>query len=61
MYYKADTEKVSSQVPIHKITSLTLRVILILIGRIIGSAALHQASRAHMHCFIQCQEAHIFD
>lgn len=54
MYCEADTEKVGSQVPIHKITSLSLRVILLLIGRITRSATLHQASRAQMHCAIQC-------
>jgi hypothetical protein len=32
MYYEVDIEKVGSQVPIHKVTSLTLRVILLLIG-----------------------------
>jgi hypothetical protein len=37
MYCEAGTEKVGSQVPIHKITSLTLRVILLLIGWITGS------------------------
>jgi hypothetical protein len=61
MYFEVDTEKVGSLVPIHKITSLSLRVILLLIGWIIGSMALHQDSWAHMHCFIQFQEAHIYD
>jgi hypothetical protein len=44
MYYEADTKKVGSQVPIHKITSLSLRVILLLIGRTNGSKTLHHAS-----------------
>jgi hypothetical protein len=57
---RLDTEKVGSQVSIHKITSLSLRVILLLIGWITGSTTLHQASQAHMHCAIQCLEAHIF-
>jgi hypothetical protein len=61
MYCEADTEKVGSQVSIHKITSLTLRVILLLIGWITRSMDLHQASWAHMHYAIQCQEEHIFD
>jgi hypothetical protein len=60
MYCEAGTEKVGSQVPIHKITSLSLRVILLLIGQIIGSTTLHHASWAHMHCAIQCLEATIF-
>jgi hypothetical protein len=61
MYYEADTQKVGSQVPIHNITSLSLRVILLLIGWITGSMTLHQAFQTHMHFSIQCQEAHIYD
>jgi hypothetical protein len=52
MYYEANTEKLGSQVPIHKITSLSLRVILLIIGQITGSAALHWVSQVHMHCAI---------
>lgn len=41
LHCKADTEKVGSQVPIHKITNLSLKVIILLIiGRITGSATL---------------------
>jgi hypothetical protein len=61
MYYEAGTEKVGSQVPIHKITSLHLHIVLFMIGRITGSATLHQASRAQMHYAVQCLEATIFD
>jgi hypothetical protein len=52
MYCEANTEKVGSQVPIHKIMILSLRVILLLIGQITRSVALHRASWAHMHCAI---------
>jgi hypothetical protein len=58
---EAGTNCVSSQGPISKITDLSLQVILLLIGRITGSAALHQASRAHMNYAIQCLNAQIFD
>jgi hypothetical protein len=61
MYCEVDTEKVGSQVPIHKITGLTLRVILLLIGWITRSAALQHASRVHMNCVIQFQEAHMYE
>jgi hypothetical protein len=37
MHCEADTEKVGSQVPINKITNLSLKVILFLIGWITGS------------------------
>jgi hypothetical protein len=40
----ADNEKVGSQVPIHKITNLSLKVIFLHIGWITRSVALHQAS-----------------
>jgi hypothetical protein len=48
-------------VPIHKISNLSLKVIVLLIGKITGSAALHKASWAHMHCEVQCLNARIFD
>jgi hypothetical protein len=44
LYYEDGTEKVGSQVPIHKITNLSLHVILLLIEKITGSVTLHQAS-----------------
>jgi hypothetical protein len=41
LHCEAGTKKVVSQVPIHKINNLSLKVIVLLIGRITGSAALH--------------------
>jgi hypothetical protein len=61
MHCEAGTEKVGSQVLIHKITNLSLKVIIFLIGRITGSATLHQASQAHMYYAMQCLDAQIFD
>jgi hypothetical protein len=61
MYCEAGTEKVGSQVPIHKITSLNLQIVLYMIGQITGSTTLHQDSRAQMHCATQCLHATIFD
>jgi hypothetical protein len=43
---EAGTDRAGSQVPINKITNLSLQAILLLIGWIISSAALHQASYA---------------
>jgi hypothetical protein len=59
-YCEAGTDRRGSSVPISKITNLTLQTILFLIGRIIGSAAVHQASRAQMNCAIQCMNAQFF-
>jgi hypothetical protein len=53
LHCEAGTKKVGSKVPIHKINTLPLKVIVLLIGQITGSTALHQASRAHIHCEVQ--------
>jgi hypothetical protein len=47
------TNRLSSQVPISKITNLLLQEILLLIGWITGSTALHQASHPQLNCAIQ--------
>jgi hypothetical protein len=60
-YCEAGTERTGSQVPISKITNLSLHTILLLIGRITGSAVVHNASHAQMNCAIQCMNAQIFD
>jgi len=61
LHCEVGTDKVGTQVPINKISNLSLNVIVLLIGQITGSAALHQASRVHMHCAVQCLNAHVFD
>jgi hypothetical protein len=61
LHCEAGTEKVGYQVPIHKISNLSLKLIVLLIGWITGSAALHQDSRAYMHCAVQCLNARIFN
>jgi hypothetical protein len=61
LHCEAGIDKVGSQVPIHKITNLSLKVIVLLIGHIIGSMALHQASWVHMNFVVQCLNARVFD
>ena len=61
LHCEVGTGKVGSQVLINKIINLLLKVIVLLIGWTIGSAALHQASQAHMHCAVQFLNAQIFD
>jgi hypothetical protein len=53
LYCEADTEKVGYQVPIHNITNLSLKVIVLYTRWITGSTTLHQASRVHTHCVVQ--------
>jgi hypothetical protein len=60
-YCEAGTNCVSSLVPISNIMNLSLQVILLLIGWITGSDALHQASHTQMNCPIQCLNAQIFE
>jgi hypothetical protein len=61
LYWEVGTEKVGSHGPIHKINNLSLKVIVLLIGQINGSVALHQASQVPMHCEVQCLNVRIFD
>jgi hypothetical protein len=60
IYCEACTDRTSSQVSISKISDLALQAIVLLIGRITGSVALHQASRAQMNCAVQCLNAQFF-
>jgi hypothetical protein len=52
LYCEAGTNHLSSQVPISKITNLSLQEILLLIGWITSSTALHQVSHTQMNCVI---------
>jgi hypothetical protein len=61
LYYEVGTNCSSSEVPVSKITDLSLQVIVLLIGWITGSGAIHQASCAQMNCAVQCLNAQIFD
>jgi hypothetical protein len=61
LHCEAGTNRLSSHVPISKITDLSLQAILLLIGWITSSTALHQASCAQMNYAIQCLNAQIFD
>jgi hypothetical protein len=60
-YCVAGTNQATSSVPVGSIISPVLQTILSLIGRITGSAAVHQASRAQMNCAVQCMNAQIYD
>jgi hypothetical protein len=61
IHYEDGIDKVGSQVSIHKISNLSLKVIFFLIGQITGSTTLHQASKVHMHYVVQCLNARVFD
>jgi hypothetical protein len=61
LHCEAGTNKMGTQVPINKISDLSLKVIVFLVGWITGFTTLHQASRAHMNCAVQCLNAQVFD
>jgi hypothetical protein len=44
----AGTPKVGSQLPIRSINNISLKIVVLVLTRIIGSVLLHQASRALM-------------
>jgi hypothetical protein len=48
-YWHPESEAFILEVSINKISNLSLKVIVLLIGRITGSVTLHQASQVHMH------------
>jgi hypothetical protein len=61
LHCKVGTDMVGTQVLVHKMSNLSLKVIFLLIGWITGSATLHQDSQAHMNFTVQCLNAQLFD
>jgi hypothetical protein len=57
----AGTPKVGSQVPIRAISNLSLKIIVLVLTRIIGSASLHQASRPLMFYAVECARPTVYD
>ena len=53
--------EVGSQVPIHKITRISLKVIVLLIGWITRSVALHHDSLAYMYCVVKRLKSWVFE
>ena len=61
VYCYLDTEKVGSQIPTNSIQVLGLKVILLTLGRIVGLASLHQASRLLMFYAVECMRPTVYD
>jgi hypothetical protein len=55
------TPMVRSQIPIRAIGNLSLKIIVLVLTRIIGSASLHQASRPLMFYALECERPTIYD
>ena len=54
VYFLPNTEKVGSQIPTNAVRNLGLKAILLALGRIVGLASLHQASRTMMFYAVEC-------
>ena len=61
VYYFIDTEKAGSQIPTNSIQVLGLKAILLTLGRIVGLALLHQASRPLMFYAVECMRPTVYD
>jgi hypothetical protein len=60
-HYVAGTPKVGSQIPIWAISNLNLKIIVLILTRITGSASLHQESRSLMFYAVQCTIPTVYD
>ena len=60
MYFLLDTKKVGSKILTNSIQNLGLKSILLELGRIIGLASLHQASRLLMFYAVECVRPMIY-
>jgi hypothetical protein len=60
-HYIEGTPKVGSQVPIWAISNLSLKIIVLVLTRIIGSALLHQALRPFMFYTVECARPTVYD
>ena len=61
MYCYPEIEKVGSQFPTNAIQVLGLKAILLMLGRIVGLASLHHASRPMMFYAVECMRPTIYD
>ena len=55
------TPKVGSQLPIREINNLILKIVVLMLTRIIGSASLHQKSRSLMFYVVECLRPIVYD
>jgi hypothetical protein len=60
-HYVVGTPKVGIQVPIRAINNLSLKIIVLVLTMITGSALLHQESRPLMFYVVQCARPTVYD
>jgi hypothetical protein len=57
----AGTPKVGNQLPIRAINNLSLKIVVLMLTRITGSASLHQKSRSLMFYVVECLRPTVYD
>ena len=60
VYYVEDAQKVGTQIPVRDLKDLYMKILLFTIGRVAGSASLHQASRTQINIAVEWL-IHLFD
>jgi hypothetical protein len=60
-HYVAGTDKVRSQLPITTIKNLSLKIIVLVLTRILGSGSLHRASSPLMFYVVECLQPIVYD
>ena len=61
VYYFWETKKVGSQILTNSIQILGRKAILLELGRIVGLASLHQASRSVIFYVVECMQPTVYD
>ena len=61
VYFLPNTEKIGSQFLVNSIQSLSLKVIVLVLGRIVGIPSLHQASMPLMFYLVECMRHLVYD
>jgi hypothetical protein len=55
------TDKVGIQLPIRAIENMSLKIIVLVLTRILGSTSLHQESRPLMFYAVECLISNVYD
>ena len=61
LYFLPNVEKIGSQVLVNSIQSLSLKVIILVLGRIAGIPSLYQASMPLMFYLVECIRPIVYD
>ena len=60
-YYEASTQKVASQIPIARIQTLALRLVVYYLVRMLGTTTQHVISQPLMYYALECMRPTVYD